>query len=190
LTEMKVFVNNVDLPLGRSISRLLAYTQIGSRLATEDDDSNQQQQQSGEPGSAEAAPAQPTIETYQVVGTLSKSASAPISEDDNEDGFFELDFSKEVAALAVPTASAPAAKEAAASATATATGGKAKAPVGSAPGHQAVSASASAPVAGAHASARILASKKGVIPIPDFYQKGTHKPDWVSSAFPFCSTMV
>lgn len=190
---MKVFVNNVDLPLGRSISRLLAHTQIGSRLANEEEDQNQQQPGAGESGTAaEAAAAQPVIETYQVIGTLSKpsSGSSGSTEDDNEDGFFELDFSKEVATLAASASTNTAA--AAASAvkdTLSAAGGKSKAG-NTQSAHNASNTPAAVPGASTAAVPRILANKKGIIPVADFYQKGSHKPEWVTSAFPYYNTMV
>lgn len=161
---MKVFVNNVDLPLGRAISRLLAHTIVGSRLSEEDQQllQQQQQQQPEEGGEQQQTVVTKKNEPYQIVGTLSRKptatpiagSSANVSDPTlaEDDGFFDFD---------------PEVKQAI----------------------QEAAASKAKPVVAANTT-RILANRKGQLPLPEYYQPGTHKPEWVDTAIPYWHSMV
>jgi len=83
---MRVFISNVDTPIGHNVSRIISRTPVGSRRDANDDDEEDSGEEEEEEEEKEKESEKVDVNDdkkgiYEVIGTLSHP---PISEEDKE----------------------------------------------------------------------------------------------------------
>jgi len=81
---MRVFISNVDTPIGHNVSRIITRTVVGSRKDSSDEDEDESAEEEEEEEEKEKVKAEEEDDKkgiYEVIGTLSHP---PISQEDKE----------------------------------------------------------------------------------------------------------